>query len=134
LIAIGESWRIITRTAGWCLAVAVLTSNVQLFGHHALTEFDDAQVKTIEGTLIDLHLKNPHSVLTIQTSGPAADHWAVEWLAVLVLKRQGVDDTTLKPGDHLIVTGHPSRNRDDHRLWLRTIARPADHWSWSGSF
>jgi len=32
------------------------------------------------------------------------------------------------------VTGHPSRDSKIHRLWLRTVTRPADSWTWTGSF
>ena len=134
MTSLSRSWRTVPRSAGLFLVVVSLMWSVPASGHHSLTEYDDTQVKTIEGTLIDLHMKNPHSVLTVQASGPGADRWTVEWLAVLVLRRQGVDETTLKPGDRVIVTGHPSRNRDDHKLWLRTVTRLSDRWMWTGGF
>jgi hypothetical protein len=62
------------------------------------------------------------------------ERWTVEWLAVLMLRRDGVEDGTLKPGDHLVVTGHPSRDHNVRQLWLRTIRRPADGWAWTGGF
>jgi len=106
------------------------------FGHHALSEYDGARVTTIEGTLSEIRIKNPHSTLMIQRSatGAQADRWTVEWLAALVLKHEGVENTTLRPGDRLIITGNPSRDPGAHRLWLRTVTRPADGWTWTGSF
>jgi hypothetical protein len=106
------------------------------FGHHALSEYDKTRVTTIDGTLSEIRIKNPHSTLTIQVLGAngAADRWTLEWLAALVLKHGGVENTTLKPGDRVVVTGNPSRDSSAHRLWVRTVTRPADGWTWTGSF
>ena len=60
--------------------------------------------------------------------------YAVEWGAGLQLNRQGVTRETLKPGDHVIITGNPGRNPEDHRLRMRTITRPSDGWKWGGTF
>ena len=37
-------------------------------------------------------------------------------------------------GDHVIITGNPGRNPEDHRLRMRTITRPSDGWKWGGTF
>jgi hypothetical protein len=119
-----------------CLVALTLMWSVPSFGHHALSEYDDTRVTTIDGTLSEIRIKNPHSLLTIQVRGAdgAVDRWTVEWLAALVLKHEGVENTTLQPGDRVIVTGHASRDRNAHRLWLRTVTRPTDGWSWTGNF
>ena len=119
-----------------CLACFMLLWSVPSFGHHALKEYDETQVTTIAGTLSEIRIKNPHSLLTIQAreTDAASDRWTVEWLAALVLRHEGVENTTLQPGDRVIVTGHPSRDRTVHRLWLRTVTRPADGWTWTGNF
>jgi thiamine monophosphate kinase len=59
--------------------------------------------------------------------------WAVEWGGAAALRGQVTRDT-LKPGEHVVVTGNPGRNPADHRLRLRRISRPADGWEWSGDF
>jgi hypothetical protein len=116
--------------------VCLLLWSLPSFGHHALSEYDAARVTTIEGTLGEIRIKNPHSTLMIQASGGGgpADRWTVEWLAALVLKHEGVENTTLKPGDRLIISGNPSRDPGARRLWLRTVTRPADGWTWTGGF
>jgi hypothetical protein len=48
------------------------------------------------------------------------------------LSRDGVSRDTLKPGDHVIITGNPGRNPEDHRVRMRSIKRPADGFGWSG--
>jgi hypothetical protein len=119
-----------------CLATLGLLWSAPSFGHHALSDYDDTRVTTIDGTLSEILIKNPHSTLTIDAHGAAAgrDRWTVEWLAALVLRKEGVANTTLKPGDRLIITGNPSRDHNSHRLWLRTVTRPADGWTWTGRF
>jgi uncharacterized protein DUF6152 len=117
------------------LACALLWS-LPSFGHHALSEYDGTRVMTIEGTLNEIRIKNPHSTLMIQPPGDGqpGDRWTVEWLAALVLKHEGVENSTLRPGDRLIITGNPSRDPAARRLWLRTVTRPADGWTWTGEF
>src|SRR5215510_1573381 len=104
-----------------CLACLVLLWGAPSFGHHALSEYDDTRVTTIDGVLREIRIKNPHSLLTIEMRGAGGDssRWTVEWLAALVLKREGVENTTLKPGDRVVVSGNPSRDPHLHRLWLR---------------
>lgn len=112
-----------------------LICGVNVAGHHALSEYDDARVTTIEGRLSEIRIKNPHSQLTIEITGASGtERWTVEWLAALVLKKEGIENTTLQPGDRLIVSGNPARDSKLRRLWLRTVTRPADGWSWKGSF
>src|SRR5262245_19548979 len=119
-----------------CIVCLTVLWSVPSFGHHALSEYDGSRVTTIEGTISEIRIKNPHSTLTIQAQGGATteDRWTLEWLAALVLKHEGVENATLKPGDRVIVTGNPSRDPTAHRLWLRTVTRPADGWTWTGRF
>ena len=119
-----------------CLAALVLFWGAPSFGHHALSEYDDTRVTTIDGVLREIRIKNPHSLLTIEMRGADGDssRWTVEWLAALVLKREGVENTTLKPGDRIVISGNPSRDPHLRRLWLRTVTRPADGWTWTGRF
>jgi hypothetical protein len=107
------------------------------FAHHsfAATYFED-KTQTIEGNLVQFLFRNPHSFVHVEAPDEKGQmqRWAVEWGAGLQLNRQGVTRDTLKPGDHVIITGNPGRNPEDHRLRMRTIARPADGWKWGGTF
>jgi thiamine monophosphate kinase len=58
--------------------------------------------------------------------------WAIEWAAAGQLN--GITRETLKPGDHVIVSGNPGRTAADHRLRMRSILRPKDGFKWSGDF
>lgn len=120
------------------LAVAALAvGGARLQAHHsfAATYFED-KTETIEGDLVQFLFRNPHSFVHVEGKDASGNvvRWAVEWGAGLQLNRQGVTRETLKPGDHVIITGNPGRNAEDHRLRMRTISRPSDGWKWGGTF
>ena len=125
------------RTMFVLLAAAGLLSTVPAYAHHsfAATYFED-KTQTIEGDLVQFLFRNPHSFVHVEAKDEKGDlqRWAVEWGAGLQLNRQGVTRETLHPGDHVIITGNPGRNAEDHRLRMRTISRPKDGWKWGGTF
>ena len=66
--------------------------------------------------------------------GEEQQRWAAEWGSGGQLGNQGVASDTLKVGDHLMITGDPSRTPGDYRVRVRTIYRPKDEWRWGGEF
>ena len=93
----------------------------------------DKEIK-IEGDMIQFMFRNPHSF--VHLIGPdekgEVQRWAIEWAAAGQLT--GITRDTLKPGDHVIITGNPGRTAADHRLRMRSILRPKDGFKWSGDF
>ena len=124
------------RTVGLVLlgGMIVLGSGAS-YAHHsfAATYFEDKE-QTIEGEMVQFMYRNPHSFVHVMApdSSKQQVRWAIEWGGGGQLSRQGVSRDTLKYGDHVIVTGSPGRNADDHRLRLKTIFRPKDGWKWGG--
>ena len=110
------------------IGVALLLS-AQAWAHHsfASTYFRDKTV-SVEGKVVEFLYRNPHSVVLVEAGGVT---WAGDWSSAGQLSRQGIDEDTLKPGDHVIVTGNPGRNAADHRLRMQTLTRPSDGWKWS---
>ena len=125
------------RTMFVLLAAAGLLSTVPAYAHlsFAATYFED-KTQTIEGDLVQFLFRNPHSFVHVEAKDEKGElqRWAIEWGAGLQLNRQGVTRETLHPGDHVILTGNPGRNAEDHRLRMRTISRPKDGWKWGGTF
>jgi hypothetical protein len=117
-------------------AVAALLSPPRVGAHHPLRDYRQDNLTTIEGTLVGFVPRNPHSIvyLEVRDQNGQTERWSIEWAAALILKRHGITSETLAPGDRLVVTGFPSRNVQDHKLWLRTITRPRDNWKWTGGF
>ena len=121
------------RRAVATLAALMMTAAAPLRAHHSLvTSFQIDRTETVEGDLVELRWQNPHSVVYVNARNATGElhRYVVEWEAALQLMRQGVDHDTLKPGDHVIITGNPSRSDGDHSLHLRTIFRPKDGWRW----
>ena len=118
-------------------AAAVIYATAPAYAHHsfAATYFED-KTESVEGDLVQFLFRNPHSFVHVEGKDKDGNtvRYAVEWGAGLQLNRQGVTRETLKPGDHVIITGNPGRNPEDHRLRMRTITRPSDGWKWGGTF
>jgi hypothetical protein len=120
------------RTLLLLLVVCGFATSVPVFGHHAIGAiYREDQVVTIQGDVVSFKYQNPHSYVTVVTpEGKELQKYSVEWGGGGLLTRQGITRETLKPGDHLIVTGNPSRDPADHRIYLRRIVRPRDGWRW----
>jgi hypothetical protein len=127
----------LTVTAAAALLTMLMTYATPAFAHHsfAATYFEDKTIK-IEGDLVQFLFRNPHSFVHVEGKDDQGNtvRYAVEWGAGLQLSRQGVTRETLKPGDHVIITGNPGRNPEDHRLRMKSVQRPSDGWSWGGNF
>jgi hypothetical protein len=116
------------------IAAAMLTGG-RAYAHHsfAATYFVDQEV-TVEGTLSQFLYRNPHSFVKVDVPDGkgGVQTWAVEWGGGAQLTQDHVTRDTLKPGDHVIVTGNPGRDPSEHRIRLHKIVRPADGWTWEG--
>ena len=114
------------------IAIAALTVGAQAWAHHSFAAtYIEGQSVTIEGELVQIMLRNPHSFVHVMVTEPDGSmvRYVVEWGAPTTIGRRVTRDT-LKPGDHIIISGTPGRNPDDHRLRLITFRRPKDGWSW----
>ena len=105
------------------------------YAHHsfAATYIVDKEIK-IEGKLVEFLYRNPHSFIKVEATGDKGQvqTWAVEWGGGAQLSRDGVSRDSLKPGDHIIITGNPGRDADEHRIRMHSITRPSDGWKWIG--
>ena len=118
------------RTALAVIAVIVLTG-ASARGHHGYANFFLDQRLSIEGEIEELRYANPHIVMKIRTADSAVD--PATWRSASQVERAGVPRTTLKVGDHVIVTGAPPRDPASHELMpVREIRRPRDGWIWKG--
>jgi Family of unknown function (DUF6152) len=117
------------------LVATMLLSGGAAYAHHsfAATYFVDQEI-TVEGTLTQFLFRNPHSFVKVQAPDAKGDMqtWSVEWGGGAQLDREHVTRDTLKPGDHVIVSGNPGRDPTEHRIRLHKIVRPADGWKWEG--
>jgi len=114
-------------------AASILVGRASAHHSFAATYLVDKDQK-IEGKLVEFMYRNPHSFVKVEAPDEKGEMvtWAVEWGGGAQLSRDGVSRDTLKPGDHVVITGNPGRDPEDHRIRMHSITRPSDGWKWSG--
>jgi hypothetical protein len=100
--------------------------------HHSLAATYLDKVVTLDGKIVDLLLRNPHSFLQIEAADEngVMQRWSLEWRSSGQLGQQGIRRDTLKVGDEIVVTINPSRTVGDHRGALKTLHRKSDGFGW----
>ena len=91
----------------------LLTVGTELQAHHAVASVYDLNKEIVlEGQLTKLNFVNPHPNMLVAV--PNADGTVTEWTlttaSIQNLTRQGLNKTSIKPGESLKVTILPARN------------------------
>ena len=116
-------------------AVLLLAWSVSTFAHHSVAAtYLIGKSVTIDGTLKEFLWRNPHSFMRVEAADEKGQKhiWVIEGAAPQQLTESGLSQSTLRPGDRVIVTGSPSREPSTYKLHLKTVERPADGWRWAG--
>src|SRR5690349_788421 len=100
----------------WVIPAALLFG-IPASAHHSFdaTYYLDQEIK-IEGKVIQVLIRNPHSFLHVEALDDhgVMQRWALEWQhGSNRLAKQGIQRGTLKPGDEVIVVMNPGRRPDD---------------------
>jgi Family of unknown function (DUF6152) len=115
------------------LALAALTISTRVYAHHSFAAtYREKDSVTIEGELVQLDFRNPHSFVHVMVKEKDGSmvRYAIEWGGVGQLGQQGITRDTFKVGDHVVISGAPGRNPADHRVRMVTLKRPSDGFSW----
>jgi Family of unknown function (DUF6152) len=114
-------------------AAVLLGPSVQAHHSFAATYFVDQEI-SIDGTLTQFMFRNPHSFVKVMVKDKQGQEqiWSIEWGGGAQLTQEHVTRDTLKTGDHVIVTGNPGRDPNEHRIRLHKIVRTSDGWTWEG--
>jgi len=111
----------------------LLMFGVGAYAHHSLgaTYESDKEVK-LEGKIVQLLLRNPHSFLQIDVPDKdgTLQRWSLEWRSTGQLGQAGIKRDTLKAGDDVVITANPSRTKGDNRGALKTLHRTSDGFGW----
>ena len=113
------------------IAAAVMLSAAASAHHSLAATYLDKEIK-LEGKILDLLLRNPHSFLQIEAPDEQGvmQRWSLEWRSSGQLGQQGIKRDTLKVGDEVTITMNPSRTAGDHRGALKTLHRKSDGFGW----
>jgi hypothetical protein len=115
------------------IIVAALSLSTAAFAHHSFSAvYNQKETIKLEGKLVQFAIRNPHSYVFVEAKDPEGkmQRWSLEWGGAAQLAGQGVDQNTLKVGDHIVITGSPSRAPGEYRVLVRTIDRPSDGFTW----
>ena len=122
-----------TKYLGLVLGAMAVTAPLSLYAHHSFTAtYNEEKTVKIEGELVQFMFRNPHAWVHVMAPDENGEmqRWGVEWGGAGALTGQGVTRDSLKPGDHVVITGNPGRNPTDHRIRMRTLLRPSDGFGW----
>ena len=114
------------------VAVGLLIGGVGSAHHSYAATYDTSKDLKLEGKLVQFVYRNPHTFVHVQVQDDAgkAQRWAVEWSGTSQLAGAGVTRDTLKVGDTVVITIHPSRVARDYRGLMVKLVRPSDGFNW----
>jgi hypothetical protein len=108
--------------------VAAFISGVAAYAHHSFAgTYVEDKIITIEGTVAEFNIRNPHSFISIEVKDKdgKVTRWGGEWGGVTQLTESGVNRFSLKIGDKIVVDGAPARDSNEPKLLVRKVVRPA---------
>ncbi len=94
-------------------AAGFLIAGTQLQAHHAVASVYDLNKEIVlQGELVKLNFVNPHSNLhlAVHNADGTTTEWVLTTASLQVLTRQGLNNSSIKPGESLKVTVLPARN------------------------
>jgi len=101
------------RTAGLIVLCGFLMVGAGLEAHHAVAGVYDLNKEVVlEGRLKKLNFTNPHASieLTVPNKDGTFTEWKLTTASITTLTREGINKTSMKPGEILKVTILPARN------------------------
>ena len=106
---------------------ALLLASIAAQAHHSISGvYDSARQQRLEAVVAEFRFVNPHPfvIVTVQADG-TEESWRLEMDNRFELADVGMTETTLKPGDRVVVTGSLGRT-EPRTLYIRQLDRPAD--------
>ena len=91
----------------------LLAVGAELQAHHAVASVYDLNKEVVlEGQLTKLNFVNPHPNMLVAVPNPdgTVTEWTLTTASIQNLTRQGLDKTSIKPGESLKLTILPARN------------------------
>ena len=100
-------------------AAGTLAVAVPALSHHSFAMFDQREVMTLEGTVVEFQWTNPHAFIEIAVPGRGTtQQWSIELNSPNNLKRQGWSRTALRSGEKVRLRMNPLRNGEHGGLFL----------------
>lgn len=106
------------------VAIVVLAAHA----HHSVSGYYDTDKQVaLDGSVIEFQFVNPHPWVTIEVkdASGSAQRWRLEMDNLSELSEVGMTRESLKPGNRVVVSGNPAREKPQS-LYLRRLDRPGD--------
>ncbi|MDH3421313.1 MAG: DUF6152 family protein [Gammaproteobacteria bacterium] len=98
----------------YSIVVAASTFGVAsvALGHHSDAALDMDRVITIQGTVTEYSMRNPHTYFVVAVTNEAGEteEWNVQMASAITVSRRGWDRNTLQVGDEVVVGLRPARD------------------------
>jgi hypothetical protein len=116
-----------TGTRGWPFVAGLLLLSVSLFGHHSDAGRYEETLTTVKGTVVQVQLVNPHSmlILEVKDGNGKAVRWTGELGSPSQLKSLGWVSGAIKVGDTVSMRGRRLKNGSPY-MTLSECARVID--------
>jgi hypothetical protein len=105
------------------LMIGLVIAGITVQAHHAVAGVYDLNKEVVlQGKLKKLNFTNPHASIELSVTekdGTVTD-WILTTASVTTLTREGVNKTSMKPGEMLKVTILPARN-GSHAGFIRNL-------------
>ena len=95
-----------------------------VYAHHSFSAvYDGAKQSTITGVVTQFKFVNPHAMMYLDSKDPSgkAVKWTVEFDGRLNLSNFGWTADSIKSGEHVTVTGNPSRTETNRMFFLKLV-------------
>jgi hypothetical protein len=113
------------------VVVALICSSNLAAAHHDIGQaYRVKDLTNIEGKVVRTVFRNPHSYVLLRETGHEEMVWSLEWASAKRLRQQGVQPSTIRVGDYLVVTGYPPRKADERRILIHSLTRRSDGFNW----
>jgi len=113
-------------TVSILMATAVLLAAPPTPAHHAQEPFyDQSRFVEISGVVTRFEFVNPHPHLFVKVTNEAGEtvEWALQFRNRTNMIKRGWSTETVKSGDRLTATGHPSIAAGTYGMQVETIIR-----------
>ena len=82
--------------------------------HHSVAGFDNKKEVALKGTVVQFIWRNPHVLLLWDVKGEdgKVTQWSGEMNSPTSMIQVGMNRTSLKPGDEIIVVANPSKTEN----------------------
>lgn len=94
------------------ICALIFTAVMPALAHHGYAAYDETVTKSLQGTVTDFELMNPHSTVSFDVKGADGnvENWTAEAGHVRLMLELGWKRNTLKVGDTATFFFHPAKN------------------------